>query len=117
MLNNIKKTGVAAQKRIYGHYGDIICDAYNKNLSDEENIQNFMSIMNSYTDPSVFSHHLGGYDRRCTFDISQSALQNSADLFQEIKNMMIKSSPNYDPNILKVYYENRCIHIEYKIKD
>lgn len=33
-----------------------------------KNIQKFVSIMNSYADPSVFSHHIGGYDWRCTFD-------------------------------------------------
>lgn len=117
MLKNIKRTGVEVQKKIYGPNGDRICDAFNKKLSDLENIQKFMSIMNSYTDPSVFSHHLGGYDWRCTFDISQSALQNSSDLFYEIKSRMSKNNPNYDPNILRVYYENGCIHIEYKIKD
>lgn len=117
MLNNIKKTGVEAQKKIYGPNGDRICDAYNKKLSDEEIIQKFVSIMNSYADPSVFSHHIGGYDWRCTFDISQSALQNPSALFYEIKSRMSKKDPNYDSNILRVYYENRCIHIEYKIKD
>lgn len=117
MLNNIKKTGVVAQKKIYGPNGDRICDAYNKNLSDEENIQKFMSIMNSYSDPSVFSYHIGGYDWRCTFDISQSALQNPSSLFYEIKSRMSKKDLNYDSNILRVYYENGCIHIEYKIKD
>lgn len=30
---------------------------------------------------------------------------------------MSKSSPDNDPNILNVLYENKCIHIDCKIKN
>lgn len=116
VLNNIKRTGVDAQRKIYRAPGKLLCDTYQQNLSYEQNLKNFVDVINSYADPSVFSHHIGGYDWRCTFDISQASLSHPEELYNEIVGRKNKNSSNYDPNILKVFYENGCIHVEYKIK-
>lgn len=114
MLNNIKKYGVAYELNVYADYGDMLIEAYDSKLSDEKNIDRMVQIMERYKDPSVFSHHLGGYDSRCTFDISERNLDNPFDLLNEIKGRMKKGSSDYDPNIIKVMEENKCIHVEYR---
>ena len=112
VLDNIIKRGVKYQKNVYkGRPGERLCDAYNSNFTYEENLRSFINIINSSPDPSIFSHHLGGYDWRCTFDISQSNLSNPKDLYTELLELR-----KNNPNILKVFFENGCIHIEYKIK-
>lgn len=112
VLNNIKNRGVEYQKKVYrGKPGEKLCDAYNPAISYEDNLQNFINIINASSDPSIFSHHLGGYDWRCTFDISQSYLSNPQEFYKELLELKKTNS-----NILKVFIENGCIHIEYKIK-
>lgn len=116
VLNNIMRTSVKTQYLIYRAPGRKLCAAYRSDLSYEQNLATFINIINSYPDPSVFSHHLGGYDWRCTFDISGVSLENPQKLFEEIQGRTNKHSRNYDSNILKVMFENGCIHIEYKIR-
>ena len=56
MLDNIKKTSVEAQKKLYASPGDMVIDKYRSDRSDEENIREMLAEINRLG-PSKISKH------------------------------------------------------------
>lgn len=102
MLTNIKKTSAEAQREIYKSPGDSVIDAYNPNLSDEENLQNMIDEIYRQG-PSNVSKHCSDFNIFNVIDVSKSSLSN-VELF--------KTALKANEHIVheKTLDENNCIH-------
>lgn len=105
MLNNIKRTGVARQKEIYGNYGDKVIDTYNSKLSDSVNIANMLAKIYELG-PFKVSHHcmtLEQQKKLNVLDVSASQLSSKTRFKDAIESLNLN---------IRILDENGCVHLE-----
>lgn len=100
MLANIKRTGVAKQKKIYGSYGDQVIDVYNRNRNDSENLSAMIAKIYELG-PFNVSHHCGDFSQINVFDVSEGKLSNRSLFINEVEKFASK-----------IHVENNCVHVE-----
>lgn len=103
MLNNIKKSGVDSQIRIYAESGEIVINVYNENSSDEENLRNMIAKIYE-VGPSNVSKHCADPSVMNVFDVSRSRLSDVNTFIVALKAAGVKN-PLDEP-------DNGCVHIE-----
>lgn len=108
MLDNILKTSVQVQRKIYGPFGNLVIDVYDSRKSNSENVDN-MTRKIEEIGPSKVSHHSmtdEEYAKKNTIDISSKKLSSV--------NGFINALKTQHPNIYIIdeRKQNSCIHIE-----
>ena len=107
MLNNIKKTGVEAQKKLYAPYGDMVIDVYNPLLSDTDNIRNMTDKIYE-VGPEHVSKHCADLSVLNVLDVSISRLSDIDAFINALSILKVNG-------IVKQFFKedkNGCIHIE-----
>lgn len=102
MLANIKKTGIQEQIRLYASPGDQVILTYNRNLSDELNI-NRMTTKIIEVGPSKVSKHCANPSIINVFDVSRSNLSNVSIFINALR---LKGAYCIDEP------KNNCVHVE-----
>lgn len=103
MLNNIKSNGMDEQRKTYKYEGQQVLNAYNPNLSDEENISRMTQKINEVGPHRVSRHCVDSKDL-CVFDVEKSSLSNVATFKQSIRTIAEL-----------VLDENNCVHVEMRL--
>ena len=102
MLNNIKRTGVQKQLKIYALPGEKVIGVYNENLCDSENIRNMIAKIYE-VGPSKVSKHCADPSVLNVLDVSRKRLSNVDAFIKALRT-------------LKFYVidepSNNCVHIE-----
>lgn len=102
MLDNIKKTSVEAQKKLYASPGDMVIDKYRNDRNDEENIREMLAEINR-VGPSKVSKHCADPKVMNVFDVSRSKLNGVESFIGALKNA-------------NIYFidepQNGCVHVE-----
>jgi hypothetical protein len=113
MYRNIEKQGVAAQKKLYGKYGDQVIDAYvsakRAGLSREQTLQAMVGRINTLG-PSNVSRHLADPTRLNVVDIAPSSIPLS-------KRAAFEQALRKDPDISKFLGPSNndpAFHVEIK---
>ena len=81
MYNNIVKTGVAAQKKLYAAAGDLVIDEYvkvKKAGKTEIEIKAAMEAKIIAVGPTRISHHAADPNILCVFDVAPSSIAKKA---------------------------------------
>ena len=104
MLNNIKSNGMEEQRKTYKYEGQQVLNAYNPNLSDEENVRRMTQKIKE-VGPHRVSRHCVAVGDLCVFDVEKSSLSNVATFKQSIRTIAEL-----------VLDENNCVHVEMRIK-
>ena len=104
MLLNIKNNGMEEQRKTYKYEGQQVLNAYNPNLSDEENVRRMTQKINEVGPHRVSRHCVASTDY-CVFDVEKSTLSNVGTFKQSIRQVSEL-----------VLDENNCVHVEMRIK-
>ena len=104
MLNNIKKNGVASQKKLYAPPGDCVVDVYDPTKSDEENYQNMLAE-NYRQGPTKVSKHCADLSKLNVLDISRRILTEAqiSTIITYLESLGARCIDERD---------NHCVHIE-----
>ena len=102
MLDNIKKTSVEAQKKLYASPGDMVIDKYRSDRNDEENIREMLAEIKR-VGPAKVSNHCADPKVMNVFDVSRSKLNGVESFIGALKNA-------------NIYFidepQNGCVHVE-----